>query len=205
MEMVPNTEKLGADQPLPSSKANVTSAVPIVTPRTSPQVIPQVQENPFGNEEFILDQIKKMSSDIKNWKSLMTELTRAAQQAPGSDRYRRDDVSYLPTSSSWDLFGSVSSFDSSINFSFFSEKHSAKPETRLSSRRKYHRDLLISYNIYLAFQHGTCPHDDKYQGYHPNAHGQKVLQYCGLCETDSPNNQCYYPANKCPGLNSAVI
>jgi len=115
----------------------------------------------------------------------------------GLNRNRHGDVSSLSDLNSWDSFGSASS-ESSVNTSFFSEKHRERWESRLLSKRKYDKDLLIRNNICLAFQHGTCPYDDDYEGYHRNEYGKKVLHFCGLCETDSPDNQCYFPANKCP-------
>ena len=70
--------------------------------------------------------------------------------------------------------------------------------SRLSTHRKYDKNLLIGRSICLAYQHGTCPYGEQTDS-HPNGQGGNVIHYCGLCETDSPDNQCYSPAYKCPG------
>ena len=191
-------------QSLPSS-ANATTTTP-VRMSTGVSLSPSTLVHPkLEKEQFILQEIKKMTADIESLKKHVAENSSVLQKETGSGlcRDRHEDLSSLSDSPSWYSFESSSS-ESSVNSSFFSEKHRSRLESRLVSKRKYDKDLLISNNICLAFQHGTCDYDDDYVGYHPNVYGQKVLHFCGLCETDSPDNQCYYPANKCPGPDRAL-
>ena len=92
---------------------------------------------------------------------------------------------------SWYSFGSnsVSSTNmSTTNYSSFKDS------------RRYDKELLITDNICLAYQHGSCSFGEDYQGFHPSEHGGgDVFHYCGLYWSDSPDNQCYDPAYKCRG------
>ena len=199
MGMIPTEGKLGAGQAQLSSAAPFRMSAGVAA--TSPL------QSKREDEQYILSQIKKMSSDIDSLKLQMDEQRRPAQKkhfmGSGLERDRQDELSSLSGLSSRDSFGSSSS-ESSVGSSFFSEKHRARLESRLVSRRKYNKDLLIENNICLAFQHGTCSYEDDYVGYHPDGYGHQVLHFCGLCETDSPDNQCYYPANKCPGPSQSL-
>ena len=203
MGMIPTEGKFNAGQAKPSSATPVRISAGVATTSSlNPPVQPKHED-----DLFILNQIKKMSSEIESLKLQMEEQRRPAQKkhftGSGLERDRQEVLSSLSGLSSWDSFGSTSS-ESSVSSSFFSEKHRARLESRLVSRRKYNKDLLIENNICLAFQHGTCSYEDDYVGYHPDGYGHLVLHFCGLCETDSPDNQCYYPANKCPGPGSSL-
>ena len=80
---------------------------------------------------------------------------------------------------SWYSFGSnsVSSRNvSTTNYSSFKDN------------RRYDKEMLITDNICLAYQHGSCSYGEDYHGLHPSEHGGgDVLHYCGLCWSDSPD------------------
>ena len=106
----------------------------------------------------------------------------------------------------WDPLEQVSSSSNSSGYSKsssssrYSQSTSSSGYSRTNefSGRHYNKSLLIKNDICLAYQHGNCIYGD--QGIkHENAFGRNVLHFCGLCWTDSPDNQCYYPATECPG------
>ena len=106
----------------------------------------------------------------------------------------------------WDPLEQVSSSSNSSGYSKSSSSSRYSQSTSSSgyfrknefSGRHYNKSLLIKNDICLAYQHGNCIYGD--QGIkHENAFGRNVLHFCGLCWTDSPDNQCYYPATECPG------
>ena len=140
MGMIPTTS-----QALPSYTTSASSATSVrmsagvaITSPVNPTLQPK-----FEDEHFILNQIKKMSSEIESLKQQMEEQRRPAQKkGSGLERDRQDELSSVSGLSSWYSFGSTSS-ESSVGSSFFSEKHRAKLESRLVSRRKYNKDLLI--------------------------------------------------------------
>ena len=193
MGMVASSGTLSASQPLSSPRTNVTSGN--ATRPTPP--LPHVPLTSSAGEQQILVLITKMSSDILKLVSLMeakkaeTKLNNFAGSELGEDR--SDDGSSLPTLPSWDCFESVSSFASSAKSS------SSSLRQKIPGDRRYSKNLLIKDKICLQFQHGTCPYMYDSEDKHTNGFGQEVLHYCGLCWTDSVENQCYYPAIQCPG------
>ena len=158
--------------------------------------MPPLPNVPVG-EQQILALVTKMSSDILRLESLIEEKKAVTKQQnfAGSElgEDRSDDGSSLPTLPSWDCFESVSSVASSTNSS------SSSFGQKITGDRRYDKNLLIKDQICLPFQHGTCPYTYDSKDKHTNGFGQEVIHYCGLCWTESPDNQCYYPATQCPG------
>ena len=196
MGMVANSGSLSACQHSSSSRANVTTgnavnASAASTKIPSPPLSP-LPLNSSAGEKQILAILTKMSSDVLKLVSLMEE-RKAGTAGSELGEDRSDDGSSLPTLPSWDCFESVSSAASSANSSSSSLRH------KIPGGRRYDKNLLIQDKICLPYQHGTCPYTYDNKGKHTNGYGQEVLHCCGLCWTDSPENQCYYPATQCPG------
>ena len=194
--------QLGATSRPPSSREARTTPPAAVNLVTSAN--PAVKRNNSSDEvlESIFGYVKKMSSDIQQ---LLTKKKQEEniQQHPctgsglGEDcsydgQTWSDDESSLPSLPFWDSLESVPSIVSSNGSS------SRSFGSKLTTHRKYDKNLLIGRSICLAYQHGTCPFGEQADS-HQNGEGRKVIHYCGLCETDSPDNQCYSPAYKCPG------
>ena len=135
----------------------------------------------------------KMSQDIEKLVSIMEVKKTAAAPGVGGDRSQQRSPS--PDLPFWDSLESVSSSVSSVSSSVASSGYSRSSDF---FGRKYDKSMLIEDRICLAYQHGNCIYEDQAIR-HENAFGQNVLHYCGLCWTDSPDNQCYYPAAECPG------
>ena len=195
MGMVATSGTLSACQPLSSPRANVTPGNAVHASKSTMRPSPPLPLHSSAGEQKILALITKMSSDILKLVSLMEEKKAVRQpNFAGSElgEDRSDDGSSLPTLPSWDCFESASSVASSANSS------SSSFRQKIPGDRRYNKNLLIKDNICLQFQHGTCPYTYG-EGKHTNGFGQEVLHYCGLCWTDSVENQCYYPAIQCPG------
>ena len=133
----------------------------------------------------------KMSQDIQRLVSVMEVKEKVIGSGLGVGRsHHRSPSPDLPLE---DSFESMSSSTSS-----FSVSSSGNSRSSDFWGRQYDKSLLIKDKICLAYQHGNCIYDDQAIR-HENAYGQKVLHYCGLCWSDSPDNQCYYAAIDCPG------
>ena len=142
----------------------------------------------LGNDsKSLFTLFTKMSQDIQKLVTIMEDKKCVTGSGLGVDRAGKG--SPTPDLPSWDSFES----DSSMSDTFSEDSSSSD-----FWDRSYDRNLLIKDRICLAYQHGNCIYPD--QGIkHENARGQNVLHYCGLCWTDSPENQCFFPGNECPG------
>ena len=189
MGMVATSGTLSSSSP----RTNVTAGNAVNASATTKLPSPPAPLNSSAGEKQILAIITKMSSDILKLVSMMEERkTGTAGSELGEDR--SDDGSSLPTLPSWDCFESASSIASSR-----ANSSSSSLRQKIPGNRRYDKNLLIEDQICLQFQHGTCPYMYDSKDKHTNAFGQEVLHCCGLCWTDSPDNQCYYPAIQCPG------
>merc|ERR1712129_680957 len=116
-----------------------------------------------------------MSEDIKK----LVTLTEGGKQKDdtipdtdsnmGSDGY--DDISEDGSSGtpSWYSFWSNPSVYASDAISSYSSfKHN----------RRYDKELLITDNICLAYQHGNCSFGESYQGFHESEHGSGDVFHC---------------------------
>ena len=173
-----------------SLQAKVTSPTPkplsaSPTSTTSPASKDSSSNPSDESMRTMLELFKTMSKDISKMVSLMEDRKYHDAQCGGPADYESELGSSLPYWDSLDESNVSSSDESSSGSSGFD--------------RRYDRDLLITDNICLAFQHGNCPYGEGFQGFHPIEHGSDVYHYCGLCWTDSPDNQCYAPAYRCPG------
>ena len=135
----------------------------------------------------------KMSKDIEKLVSIMEVKKTATASGVGVDRSEQRSPS--PDLPFWDSLESVTPSVSSVSSSEASSGYSRSSDF---FGRRYDKSMLIEDRICLAYQHGNCIYADQAIR-HENAFGQNVLHYCGLCWTDSPDNQCYYPAAECPG------
>ena len=160
-----------------SSSRPLTSAPPI---HNTPG--PSATTQTFRSDENLLQMFAKMSFGIEKMVALMEAKKSEALCGDGSPP------------SCWDSSESDCSFGSSERSSLTSSRYSSVGN---SSGRRYDKALLIKHRICLPFQHGNCA--DQYEDNHVNEYGQEVQHCCGLCFTDSPDNQCYNPANECPG------
>ena len=166
---------------LTSSPARPTTSVPL----------PQREPGPSSrSDDVLLQMLERMSLSVEK----MVTLMEAKKSGAGLDGDRHEVESSCPDLPYWDSSEFDGSFGSSEISSLTSSKYSSVSN---SSDRKYNKSMLIRDGICLAFQHGNCP--DQYEDKHVNAYGQKLIHFCGLCWTDSPDNQCYNPANQCPG------
>ena len=145
------------------------------------------------NMKTLLGLFSAMATDMKKMVSLLEEKKVKGNQGPpvgsGWEQDDSDDEFSVP------YWSSNSSVDSDMS----SDMSSASGYSCFKGGRRYDKSMLISDNICLPYQHGSCSYGDDYDGFHPSGHGKKVFHYCGLCWTDSPDNQCYDPAYKCPG------
>ena len=110
--------------------------------------------------------------------------------------------SYGPNSSGSDdgSTGTPSWYSYGSNSSVYASNVSSTNQSSFKHYRRYDKELLITDKICLAYQHGSCSFGEDFQGFHPSEHGGgDVFHCCGLCWTDSPDNQCYDPAYKCRG------
>lgn len=191
------TGQLCAARNAPSSRTNVTSAK-VKTASCSVSNPVTANTTPQNSADRMLDSIlglvQTLSSDVKQLLAIKEQDKPRCQGKPSSglseDSF--EDGTSLPSLPFWDSLESVPSSRSSLGTSAYSFG------SRLTTHRKYDKNLLISSSICIAFQHGTCPYGEEADS-HVNRNGEKVIHYCGLCETDSPDNQCYSPAYKCPG------
>ena len=154
---------------------------------------------PDENMEKLLGLCSTMSENIKKLVTLMEEKQMSNVNSDleeyGSEE---DDATMGMDGSLYGSYGTPSWYSFGSN-SVSSSSKSSTGHSRFKNGRRYDREMLISDNICLSYQHGRCSYGDDYHGLHPSEHGQDVLHYCGLCWTDSPDNQCYDPAYKCRG------
>ena len=190
-----------------SSQAKIASAVPLATGTATPIQMDSAPRNSLlhpsdDHMKTLLNLFTTMSENIKKLVTLTEGRKQKDNTIPdtdsnmgsdgsldGSDDRSEDGSSGTP---SWYSFGSNPSvYASDVAISNYSSfKHN----------RRYDKELLITDNICLAYQHGNCSFGENYQGFHESEHGSgDVFHCCGLCWTDSPDNQCYDPAYKCKG------
>ena len=154
---------------------------------------------PDENMEKLLGLCSTMSENIKKLVTLMEEKQMSNVNSDleeyGSEE---DDATMGMDGSLYGSYGTPSWYSFGSN-SVSSSSKSSTGHSRFKNGRRYDREMLISDNICLSYQHGRCSYGDDYHGLHSSEHGQDVLHYCGLCWTDSPDNQCYDPAYKCRG------
>ena len=176
------------------SNAQATSSCP----KTTAPAPPLNTKTGFCSKALSLEgdlhqMFQKVSQGIEKMVSLMEDKNCGGQCKPSSGSGLGGNGSSVGSSEPdlpyWD--------SSESDYSFGSSGRTSVTSSMYSSGRRYNKSLLIKDGICLAFQHGNCP--NQYEDKHVNAFGQKVLHFCGLCWTDSPDNQCYNPANQCPG------
>ena len=179
-----------------NAHARVSSSAAVTTSTTSAArpiaSAPLMHNNPglsstsqtLRSDDKLLEMFERMSLGVEKMVALL--------EAKKGDSLGVDRSS--PNVPCWDSPESDCSFGSSERSSFTSSKYSSVGN---SLGRRYDKSLLIKHRICLPFQHGNCP--DQYEDHHTNDYGQEVLHCCGLCWTDSPENQCYNPASECPG------
>ena len=190
-EKVTSAEVL-ASAPAKGSRPASSTTKPIQQETASRSTVFQPSDD---NMKTLLELFSAMASDMKKMVSLLeVKKVKGDDSPPVDSDWDQDDSEDGFSLPYWSSNSSVDSDMSSNVSSDVSSGYSC-----FNNGRRYDKSMLISSNICLPYQHGSCSYGEDFDGFHPSGHGKKVFHYCGLCWTDSPDNQCYEPAYRCPG------